>query len=70
MKTIKFKRYYKDNFEIAFNEKHLHEKLNGDMAYVIMPSKSLLKRLWVRLFPKKFVNCELNKTYTLSGVVK
>ena len=35
-------------WEIAFNEKHLNEKLSGDMAEVIMPAKPWWYRLWIR----------------------
>lgn len=50
MKLIRFRRMNKQNWEIAFNESHLQEKLNGEMAEVIMPAKSW----WVRLQRKIF----------------
>ncbi len=53
MKIIKFKREGSVNWEIAFNEKHLNVKLNGDMAEVIMPKKAILVRLWRAVFPLK-----------------
>ena len=53
MKVIKFKREGNVNWEIAFNEDHLNAKLNGDMAEVIMPKKTILVRLWRVVFPLK-----------------
>ena len=56
MKTIRFRRLNKTLWEIAFNEKHLFEKLDGDTAEIIMPEKSFLVRLWRRFFPVKCIN--------------
>ncbi len=53
MKLIKFRRLNKIIWEIAFNEKHLFAKLNGDMAEIIMPAKSWIIRLWRIFFPMK-----------------
>ena len=40
------------NWEIAFNESHLRQKLkNGDMAEIIMPPQPWFVRLWRWLFP-------------------
>lgn len=55
MKVIRFRRFNNKNWEIAFNEKELYEKLNGDMAEIIMPEKSFIERLKIRLFPMKFI---------------
>lgn len=44
-----------DTWEIAFNEAELWEKLNGEMAEIIMPAKSWPVRLWRRFFPLKMV---------------
>jgi len=42
-------------WEIAFDEKHLYEKLNGEMAEVIMPGKAWYIQAWRKLFPLKGV---------------
>ena len=55
MKVIRFRRFNNKNWEIAFNEKELYEKLNGDMAEIIMPEKSFIERLKIKLFPMKFI---------------
>lgn len=60
MKVIRFRRLHKDNWEIAFNEEHLFEKLDGDMAEVIMPAKSWLIRLWRKFFPLKGIECTVD----------
>ena len=39
--------------EIAFNEEHLNEKLDGDMAIITMPDKPLIIRLYRWFFPLK-----------------
>lgn len=49
------------HWEIAFNEQHLREKLNGDLAEVIMPAESWWVRLWRKFFPIKFVEAEVCK---------
>ena len=41
--------------EIAFNEQHLCDKLDGDMAKVDMPAKPWYVRLWRIFFPLKGV---------------
>ena len=51
MKLIRFRRLNKTHWEIAFNEDNLFEKLDGDMAEIIMPDKPLIVRLWRKLFP-------------------
>jgi hypothetical protein len=38
-------------WEIAFSEKELFEKLDGELAEVIMPEKPLLVRIFRFLFP-------------------
>lgn len=38
-------------WEIAFNIDHLHYKLNGEMAEIIMPAKPLIIRIWRYFFP-------------------
>jgi len=42
-------------WEMAFNESHLFEKLDGDMAEIIMPAKPWYVQLWRRFFPLRFV---------------
>lgn len=39
--------------EIAFNEAHLAEKLNGDMAIVDMPAKPWYVQMWRKVFTLK-----------------
>jgi hypothetical protein len=51
MRVIRFRRLRSKRWEIAFNEAQLHEKLNGEMAEVIMPAKPWYVRLWRRQFP-------------------
>jgi hypothetical protein len=51
MKLIRFRRLDRENWEIAFSETHLFEKLNGEMAEVVMPAKPCFVRLWRRVFP-------------------
>jgi len=58
MKIIKFRRLNKSRWEIAFNESHLNRKLNGEIAEIIMPAKSLIVRLWRKFFPLKEINME------------
>jgi hypothetical protein len=58
MKIIRFKRSGKENWEIAFNQENLDYKLNGEMAEVIMPAKSLFIRLWRKLFPLHLIKME------------
>lgn len=53
MRIIKFRRLNKVNWEIAFNESHLKEKLNGEMAEIHMPAKSIFIRLYRIFFPLK-----------------
>lgn len=53
MKLIRFRRLDRKNWEIAFSEAHLFDKLNGDMAEVLMPAKSWFVRLWRRVFPPR-----------------
>lgn len=77
MKIIKFrrlngkapisKRYGVEMWEIAFNEKHLNKKLNGDTAEIIMPAKPWYVQLWRKIHPMKFTQCVTGKTYLLSG---
>ena len=49
MNVIRFRRLDSDRWEIAFSEDHLFQKLDGNMAEVIMPAKPLLCQLWMRL---------------------
>ena len=51
MKIIRFKRDGAQHWEIAFNETHLREKLNGETATVIMPAKPWWVRLWRKIRP-------------------
>ncbi len=60
MKLIRFRRLHRQKWEIAFNQKHLFEKLNGDMAEIIMPDESFIVRLWKKFFPLK--GEEINET--------
>lgn len=72
MKLIKFRRLNRPEriengvniitWEIAFNEKHLREKLNGDMAEIIMPAKPWWVILWRRFFPLKFTEIPVKST--------
>lgn len=39
-------------WEIALNEEQLFTKLGGEMAEIIMPAEPLLKRMWLRFFPR------------------
>ena len=59
-KLIRFRRLWKRNWEIAFNEDHLWWKLDGEMAEIIMPAKSWPVRLWRRFFPLKGIECDLD----------
>lgn len=61
MKVIRFRRLHRNKWEIAFNEKHLFEKLDGDIAEIIMPTKVWPIRLWRRLFPLKGIECRLDE---------
>jgi len=63
-RLIKFKRSYNDFWEIAFDEKQLCSKLNGDMAEIIMPAKNVFVRMWRKIFPLK------GKTMNLVGKSK
>lgn len=74
MKIIKFRRLNNpisfDGFqtwEIAFSQQHLNQKLNGEMAEVIMPAESWPVRLWRKNFPLKGIEAEIGKTYILSN---
>lgn len=53
MKVIRFLRQSRTDSvgEIAFSERHLREKLNGEPALVIMPAKPWYVRLWRKVFP-------------------
>ena len=63
MKIIKFRRLSNPiqniqgtNFEIweiAFSQKHLNEKLNGEFAEIIMPAESIFVQFWRKIFPLK-----------------
>ncbi|MCZ6655582.1 MAG: hypothetical protein O7D91_21445 [Planctomycetota bacterium] len=59
MKVIRFRRFGSQSWEIAFSEQGLREKLDGDMAEIIMPAKPFLVRLWRRLFPLRGVEVPL-----------
>ena len=61
MKVIRFRRLNKTHWEIAFNEAHLREKLNGEQAEVIMPAKPWFVRLWRRFFPLKCIEMTCGK---------
>jgi hypothetical protein len=67
VKLIKFRRiplvdgiyradlaFTNEQWEIAFSERELHMKLEGNMAEVKMPAKPWFVRLWRKLFPLKF----------------
>ena len=61
MKLIRFRRLDSDMWEIAFNEKHLFEKLDGGTAEIIMPAKAWPIRLWRRFFPLEGIECAVNE---------
>ncbi|OGT59904.1 MAG: hypothetical protein A3E01_10700 [Gammaproteobacteria bacterium RIFCSPHIGHO2_12_FULL_63_22] len=50
---IRFRRLGSERWEIAFSERHLHEKLDGEMAEVEMPAKPWLTRLWLKVCPMR-----------------
>jgi hypothetical protein len=54
--VIRFRRLNNHRWEIAFSEAHLHEKLNGEMAEIIMPEKPFWVRWWYRVFPSVATN--------------
>lgn len=54
-------------WEIAFSQDHLNQKLNGEIAEVIMPAKSLFVQLWRKIFPPKEIKAEEGKTYLLKS---
>lgn len=67
MKVIRFRRLSRPAcgpWEIAFNEDHLWQKLDGEMAEVIMPAKPLIVRTWRKLFPLKFVEAQATRPTT------
>lgn len=43
---------------IAFSEADMHAKLNGRMAEIVDPGKSLIVRLWRRLFPLRVIEVD------------
>lgn len=53
MKVIRFRRLNRSRWEIAFNEKGLNDKLNGEMAEIVMPAKPFLTRLRLMISPMK-----------------
>jgi hypothetical protein len=61
MKVIRFRRTGKANWEIAFNEAHLREKLDGDTAEIIMPAKPWYVRMWRKVFPLRFTECSVSR---------
>jgi len=75
MKIIKFRRISNpiqniqgtnlEFWEIAFSQKHLNEKLNGELAEVIMPAESIFVQFWRKIFPLKELKAELGKKYIL-----
>lgn len=78
MKLIKFRRLNRPveirasvairRFEIAFNERHLHAKLDGEMAEIHMPAKGVLTRLWRKVFPLQGISAQADgqvRTYQL-----
>lgn len=60
MKVIRFRRQGKTNWEIAFNETHFREKLDGDTAEIIMPAKPWYVRMWRKIFPLRFTECSVS----------
>lgn len=42
-----------ERWEIAFSEAELFDKLDGEMAEIIMPAKPWYVRLWWLIFPPK-----------------
>ncbi len=61
MKVIRFRRLSNDYWEIAFNEAHLNDKLDGEFAYIIMPAKPWYVQLWRKLFPCRGDSQELER---------
>jgi hypothetical protein len=57
MKIIRFRRLYKSHWEIAFSQAHLNEKLNGEMAEIIMPAEPFVIRLFLFFFPRQGMEC-------------
>ena len=53
MKLIRFRRLDSDRWETASSEQHLYQKLDGEMAEIIMPAKPIWVQLWRKLFPLK-----------------
>ena len=51
MQVIRFRRLSEKHWEVAFSERHLFEKLNGEMAEVIAPAKNIFVRMWRKFFP-------------------
>ncbi len=56
--TIQVKVYA---WEIAYNEKHLWAKLDGEMAEIIMPAKHWMVRLWRRFLPLRGIDCNASE---------
>jgi len=77
MKIIKFRRLSNpiqntqgtnlEIWEIAFSQKHLNEKLNGELAEVIMPAKSIVVQFWRKIFPLKEIKVESWKEHILTN---
>ena len=42
------------HWEIALDQNDLYNKLNGDMAEIIMPAQPFYSRLFRKIFPLKF----------------
>ena len=60
MRIIRFRRLENSYWEIAFSEKDLTQKLNGDMAEIVMPAKPWYIRLWRILFPIVGTECKID----------
>lgn len=77
MKIIKFRRLSNpiqntqgtnlEIWEIAFSQKHLNQKLNGEFAEIIMPAELIFVQFWRKIFPPKEIKAELGKEYSLTN---
>ena len=59
-RIIRFRRLGRSVGEIAFDERELFSKLDGDMAEIIMPAKPLIVRLWRRIRPLRMIEGKIS----------